>query len=194
MISERKKTLGVWALGALSAVIGSYYCFHKPYKEAITLPVPSELSEEIPDGGRYNPHFVSPDARIPYGTLNDLIRDVREILNSGIVPQSEDRKYILFENFPTTGAAFDELTDLFYEDCAGRCFYQENSDGTITKIEVNSKEGIKWYDEILGDELGCHEFQGGNFWLYIDDSGNIKAWGIGRESKIEASEIYRRCK
>ncbi len=207
---ENKKKLRLLGLSLLFAVGGSFYQAYN-YEKEDALPLAGKISEEerleqetSGDGGHDQSKFTLPDAGRPW-TLNQVVDySKRRAAGSSadLYPDSGSEEYAapnhfgeytVQENFSARGATFDELIDLFHQDCAGRCFYQENGDGTITKITVKGEEGIQWYDEVLGDEPGCYEFQGSNFWLYLDDSGSIKEWGVGRDSKIEASEVYRRC-
>lgn len=183
------------AWGGLAAVVAagavSLCCAHRTPNGIASRegkPVPA-LSESVE---KKEASDASDDPRVSYERLNDLVKSLKR---RGL-PASDlsSEEYTVLENFPAGDASREELTDMFFDDCVGRCFYMRNDDRTITKVKVNSEEGIRWYDEILGDTSDCYEFRGDNFWLYIDEEGDVKAWGIGKDSKMKPEEVYSPCK
>ncbi len=104
-------------------------------------------------------------------------------------PRASRPGYTIEESIRIADESTHDLYELFSNDCQGRCFYLYDGEGMVTKVQVNDNSPIlEWYDEVSN----CMQFTG-EFWLYLDPEGTIKAWGVHRDSKIGATKLARPC-
>ncbi len=98
--------------------------------------------------------------------------------------------YRLEESIPLGDESLEELSELFHDDCVGRCLYINDGSGMVTKVRApESDQPLEWYDEVSN----CIRFTG-EFWLYLEEeSGTIKAWGTNQGSKTGATRLALPC-
>lgn len=59
----------------------------------------------------------------------------------------------------------------------------------MTKVDITAAEPFRWYDETVG----CADFVGNNVWFYADDTGTVKAYGVGRSSTLPIEKVLLPC-
>lgn len=128
--------------------------------------------------------------------LNELLTrlytrsSLRGSVKTGVPSEALPIGYRIEESIPVGDESLEKLSELFYNDCVGRCLYINDGSSIVTKVRASeSDQPLEWYDDVSG----CLRFTGDNLWLYVDDSGTVTAWGIGKESKQGATKYALPC-
>ncbi len=151
---------------------------------------------KIRDTGAYAPADVlDAGASSRRGALNGLLARLYAGSSpasdgEGIFSPSLPQGYRLEESIPLGDESLERLSELFYDDCVGRCLYINDGSGMVTKVRApKSDQPLEWYDEVSN----CMRFTG-EFWLYVEEeSGTIKAWGTNQGSKTGATRLALPC-
>lgn len=96
------------------------------------------------------------------------------------------------ETFYVGDTTEKDLFNLFRSDCLGRCIYVRGEDDNISKhlVADGQSEPLLWYDHDWSQTPeGDARFQGDNFWLYVDQYGELKGYGTGLDEKRSAEKL-----
>ncbi len=185
-VTMKKRTLGIVS-GLVALVAGTILCSKPPepqYSANLYLNPTSQLysSEETPEPRDSNSDSTGIRAK-PQQKSSYQVPITGYKLRHGSQPT---------ETFYVGDAPEKDLFNLFRSDCLGRCIYIRGEDENISKhlVAEDQPEPLLWYDsEWSQTPEGGARFQGDNFWLYVDQYGELKGYGTGLDEKRSAEKL-----